>query len=156
MNAENASGSASHWKSWRGILERFPGRFDLKPAPQPDRLREVTDALGCEIPHELSAFYAEAGNLLDKQGEVFLLWSIGELIRTNRRLRESEREDGATPVLSNLLLFGEDGCGNYYGYRLNHTIREDPICFWDHEVNEVSDFAEDLGCYLWYRVTGER
>lgn len=156
MTLQNASESASRWKSWRGILERFPGRFELKPAPLMDRLHEATDALGCEIPDDLRTFYAEAGNLLDKQGGVFLIWSVEELIRTNRELREVELEDGGAPVISSLLLFGEDGCGNYFGFRLKHSAREDPICFWDHEVCQVTDFAEDLGCYLWYRTTGER
>lgn len=100
----------------------------VKPQP-PATEYEVQNAekqLNIRFPDELREFLHEVN------GDNFLCLSINRIIEDNLRLRRNIDSDISD--LSNFLFFATNGCGDFYGYKVDDgEIKSTAIYMWDHE-----------------------
>ena len=115
------------------ILQQYMANFEglkFQPAVAEDDITEAEMRLNILFPNELKNLLCEIN------GDNFLLWSLDQMIKENLELRsmnpkivEPERFD-----FSNFLFFATNGCGDYYGYKVeNGKILSTSIFVFDHE-----------------------
>lgn len=98
----------------------------------------VTESEVCEAEKRLNIHFPdELKNLLfETNGDNFLLLSLERIVRENLDLRSINPEIIA-PELFNFnefLFIAENGCGDYYGYKIdNNTIQSNSIFAFNHE-----------------------
>lgn len=81
--------------------------------------------------------------LLELNGDRWLLFSAEEIAERTLGVREGLGEcyDG----LDQLLFIAGNGCGDYYGYRVEDgAVCGDQIIYWCHETNESRVIAHSL------------
>ncbi|MBQ9940966.1 MAG: SMI1/KNR4 family protein [Clostridia bacterium] len=99
------------------------------PASKED-IASVKNNLGVYLPDELYRFY------LESNGDDCAIFPVSRLISENQDLRKLSKE--LYMPLDCLLLFGDNGCGDYFGY---------PI---------IGGETEEHRIYMWVRDTDER
>ncbi len=110
---------------------------------------------GIELPadeqtiKELEAYFksvlpTELKNLLSElNGDGYLIFSAEKIVESNQLLTEVWSD--TYPDISKFLFFAENGCGDYYGYRMEADGRyRDEICLWEHEMQESTHVAASL------------
>lgn len=112
----------------------------LNPEPQPPATeQEVQTAegrLNVRFPDELRAFLCETN------GDTYLCLSVQEIVSTNLEHRKAFGEDCD---VEKFLLIATNGCGDYYGYRIdNGKITSTTIYIWEHEEFVSHKVALDL------------
>ena len=109
--------------------------------PQPpateEQVRDAEGKLNIHFPEELRNF------LYEMNGDHFLCFSTDSVVRNNLRLRRDVAP--IYPDLNGFLFIAENGCGDYYGYRIeNGSISSTSIYIWEHEEGKVSMVAANL------------
>lgn len=121
------------------IQQNIPQNPWIRPQPPatPEQIRWAEQQMRVSFPEELRAL------LLELNGDRYLLLSAERIVECNRLTREglSECYDG----LENLLFVAENGCGDYYCYKISQGQITDPELYrWDHEDNETRPVASSL------------
>jgi len=102
-----------------------------------EEIRSVKEELGVYLPDDLYKFY------LESNGDDCAIFSISRLIGENRDLRALAKE--MYMPLDCLLFFGDNGCGDYFGYPIIGGETEDsPIYMWVHDTDERILVANSL------------
>jgi len=131
---------------WRELADEL-GLTSVDPASEED-IAATEAAVGCKLPHDLRGLLTETDGLGDG-----LVLSASDIARTNHEMRTTE--DFATLYMpfEPLLLFGAEGDGNLYGFRiLAGDAKPDDVFVWDHETDSRTATAFGLERY----IRGER
>lgn len=125
---------------YREIIEKYAESYEfvkINPPADEEQIREAEKFLGAEFPIELKRLLSELN------GDCYLLLSSENIVRYNKTVREGLGE--VYEGLENLLFFAENGCGDYWGYRIADGVVDDSeIILWDHETNETTPAAKNL------------
>lgn len=115
------------------LLKQYTSHLDtvkFHPATTDGEIGEAEKRLNILFPNELKNL------LFEINGDNFLLWSLDQMIKENLDLR-SMNPKIVEPELfdfSNFLFFATNGCGDYYGYKVeNGKILSTSIFIFDHE-----------------------
>ena len=111
----------------------------IKPDPPAtaEMILSAGKSMGVDFPDELKSLLSEF------DGDRYLCFSCNEIVETNQSVREglSECYEG----LCDLLFIAGNGCGDYYGYRIeNKVCMTGSIIIWEHETNETHEVARSL------------
>lgn len=110
------------------------------PSATASEVCEAEKRLNVLFPDELKAL------LFEVNGDNFLLWSLDQIVKDNMDLR-SINPDIIGPELFNFsefLFIAENGCGGYYGYRIdNGSIQSTSIYIFEHEEYTAKIVARD-------------
>jgi hypothetical protein len=126
---------------WRELIG---GSFTDAKFYIPASAREIGHAeqeLGVEFPAELRQLLMET-NGVSANYSAPLVWPVEEIIAQNKHFRASKDFAELYKPFTDLLFFGAEGNGDQFAYR-DTTIYE-----WDHETDERTNFASDLGDYF--------
>ncbi len=108
-----------------------------QPPATPEQIRQTEEKMGVAFPQELREL------LLELNGDRYLLLSAEKIVEYNLLTREglSECYDG----LENLLFVAENGCGDYYCYKIDCGHITAPALYrWEHEENVTVPVATSL------------
>lgn len=129
-------------------------------------------ALGLALPADLRSLLAEMNGVYDAPGYLQLIMSVEELIQENdieskkeQAARASEDEFWKSEITApnavaipfdQLFYFASRGNGDLFGFPIeNNRVRDDRVFDWDHEMEEVTPFANSLHDFLtqWAAMT---
>lgn len=100
--------------------------------PKEEDVQHAEACLGFKIPHDYKDFLMTFGGgyfalsiiySLDKESEF-------NLIEINNKYKKISS--------NNYLIFSDNGCGDFYAYKINEDGHNCDILFYDHEINEWS------------------
>lgn len=117
-----------------------PYGSDIKPRP-PAKEEAILDAekkIGVSFPQELREMF------LEMDGDCDLLYCVEQIIEIHQNV--SIKYNGT----DELLVFGGDGAGNFYGYGIHQgKIQDTNIVFYDHETHRVyrDEICEAISLY---------
>lgn len=99
--------------------------------------------IGYAFPNELRELLSELN------GDRYFLLSISEIVeqfKFNQKTYEEYKNEGFANGLKNLLVFAGNGCGDYYGYRINEDGKTDEnvIYVWEHEEDRLKQIASNI------------
>jgi hypothetical protein len=110
---------------WRAhISDCFPDAKFTPPA-SPSAIRDIEKKLRITLPPDLKELYAETDGFLGHIGSD-IVWTTQDLLKRNIEMR-SGYADLYMPF-DCLLLFGADGGGDFFGFRILSTGVEDWQC----------------------------
>lgn len=125
------------------LLKRYASGIEslkIQPPVTKNDLCKAEKTLNILFPNELKEL------LLETNGDSFLLLSIKSIIRDNLDFRSMNPEI-IEPELFNFskfLFFATNGCGDYYGYKIeNNAITSTSIFVFDHEEYDSRIVAAD-------------
>lgn len=117
----------------------------LSPPCTYEEIAKTEEFIGHKFPSDLKELY------LETDGDNFLLLSLSRIMENvslNREyLREFfENEEEYNEKIDNYIFFATNGCGDYYGYKVDMQNITDAskIYFWEHEDFESKIVAENL------------
>lgn len=126
------------------LLKQYAAHIDnvkFHPAATEGEIGEAEKRLNILFPNELKDL------LFEINGDDFLLWSLDQMIKENLDLR------GMNPKIiepelfdfSKFLFFATNGCGDYYGYKIEYgKIGSTSIFVFDHEEYTARVVAADV------------
>ena len=119
-------------------LSSHNSRAVVQPPASPEEIRRAEKAVGYPFPGELKALLSEMN------GDKWLLFSAGEIIQIAELNREYLLE--CCEDIDRYIFFAGNGCGDYYGYRVDRDGIADGegIYLWEHEINESRLVASDI------------
>ena len=131
---------------WRShISECFPDAKFVDPAPW-EAVRNIETKLSITLPDDLKELYAETNGFLGYIGSS-IVWTADEVLSRNLEMR-SGYADLYMPF-DCLLLFGEDGGGDFFGFRILSTGVEEWQTFrWVHETDSRIWYSGGLRDYI--------
>jgi len=109
------------------------------PEPPADAkmIKEVEEYFKAPLPTDLKNMLSELN------GDGYLLFSTERIVEENQMLADIWSD--TCPDIVKYLFFAENGCGDYYGYRMEADGRyRDEICLWEHEMQESTHVAASL------------
>lgn len=108
----------------------------LQPPATASEISDAEERLKIKFPTELREL------LLEMNGDKFLCFSVTEVVRNNLDTRSAFEE---FTDLSCFLFIAGNGCGDYYGYRIeDRTVLPSPIYIWEHETFKAKVVANNL------------
>ena len=114
----------------------------LQPAATENEVRNAEEMLNILFPNELKEL------LFETNGDNLFLLSLDQIVKDNLDFRSINPEI-IEPELFNFsefLFFATNGCGDYYGYKIdNNTIPSTSIYIFEHEEYTSKIVAGDLG-----------
>ena len=115
---------------WKNLLEEFIGDYSsitLNPPATEQQISEIEEKLHINLPADIKDILGEFN------GDNFFLLSAEQMIKINLMVRTFN----FCMPLDCLLFFGENGCGDYYGYPITREdgIRSDNVFMWNHEYD---------------------
>lgn len=126
------------------LLKQYAAHLDsvkFNPAATVSEVCEAEKRLNVIFPDELKKI------LFEVNGDNFLLWSLNQIVKDNLDLR-SINPNIIEPELFNFsefLFIAENGCGDYYGYRIdNGSIQSTSIYVFEHEEYTAKIVARDV------------
>ena len=135
---------------WREMAGE-EGLTTAPPASQAD-IAAAEAAVGCALPESLRQLLQETDGLLGEYG-FRLVFAAGELASENHAMRTSPDFPELYMPFDCLLLFGEEGNGDLFGFPVLAGGADDLQVFvWDHETDSRIATAAGLSRY----VRGER
>ena len=109
----------------------------IEEPAKPKSIKKSEARLRCSFPEDLIAYLAE----INGDGDLFL--SAERIATENLSVRDALAE--CYPNLDQYLFIAGNGCGDYYGYRLNNgQVSNNEIVLWDHEDNSFRTVASNL------------
>lgn len=106
------------------------------PCPEPE-LEQAQQVVGCTFPEELKDCLRETN------GDKWCLLSAAEIIENIQRNRthflplfeEMFSREAYLDRVDRFLFFATNGCGDYYGYRVESdgTVKSTTVYLWEHE-----------------------
>lgn len=166
--------------SWRDFVAGLaPPREDGLPRFHPagvgataEELDHLETALGLVLPADLRSLLAEMNGVEDEAAYLRLIMSVEETIRENDKAGEKEyaalcsrneglqkkyaARDAVALPFDQLFIFASRGNGDVFGFPIeNNSVRDDRVFDWDHEMEEVTPFANSLHDFLtqWATMT---
>lgn len=115
------------------LLKQYTSHLNtvkFHPAATDREIGEAEKRLNILFPNELKNL------LFELNGDNFLLWSLDQMIKENLDLRSMNPQiiDPELFDFSNFLFFATNGCGDYYGYKVESgKILSPSIYVFDHE-----------------------
>lgn len=114
----------------------------LQPAATENEVRNAEEMLNILFPNELKEL------LFETNGDNLFLLSLDQIVKDNLDFRSINPEI-IEPELFNFsefLFFATNGCGDYYGYKIdNNTIPSTSIYIFEHEEYTSKIVAGDIG-----------
>lgn len=113
------------------------------PCPESE-VEKAERYVGFAFPEELKALLRETN------GDHWFLLSSDEIInhvKTNREIYPEYLEpEEFEEKVNRFIYFATNGCGDYYGYRIQSNGKPDTsaIYIWEHELFEIREVAKDI------------
>lgn len=123
---------------WKELLLGYSSNnpfIKINLPAQLEEISEVENSFALVLPRDLKSLYNELN------GDNNFLFSTNQLIETNLMMR-SIAED---LKMNNILLVMNNGCGDYFGYKISaNGIIDFGIYSWEHESNSYIQKADNL------------
>jgi hypothetical protein len=132
--------------NWRNhISDHFPDAKFCDP-PSPEVLRSIETQLQVELPRDLADLYSETDGFLGYIGSD-IVWKAADLLEHNLEMRSGYEE--LYMPFDCLLFFGEDGGGDFFGFRILSTGVETWQTFrWEHETDSRVLYSTGLADHI--------
>jgi hypothetical protein len=104
-------------------------------------------------PKQLAAAERRHGTWRERTSERELYSAPALIVEANRLVREAGIPwlgDQGDPWPEDLLVVGDDGCGNYWGVKVSGTDRS--VYFYDHELADLEEAYESLWAFADFLV----
>ncbi|MEM6690611.1 MAG: SMI1/KNR4 family protein [Planctomycetota bacterium] len=130
---------------FKALIETVHGNVEFNPPVSQSALQDFIANNGV-LPSELSSLLQETDGV--RVGEMVSIFSIEPRIGYTFQSVIEEWTDpeyeSLYPNSLDLFFFADDGMGGFFGYR---QLAEQggafgPICYWDHETDEVRELKE--------------
>lgn len=113
----------------------------------------IKSKLGVDLPNDLYNFY------LESDGDGCAIFSVSRLVGENCDLRAMA--EGVYMPLDCFLFFGDNGCGDYFGYPIiGGEAEQDRIFMWNHDSDEryfiCNTLEEFINLYYGDEATGDQ
>lgn len=125
--------------SYKELYDTLPNIewVNLTDPATKDDIASVKSKLGVYLPEDLYNFYSET------DGDDCAIFSVTRLISENQDLRRMA--EGVYMPLDCFLFFGDNGCGDYFGYPIiGGETEEQRIYMWNHDTDERILVAQTL------------
>ncbi|MGW1341874.1 SMI1/KNR4 family protein [Kribbella sp. NPDC002412] len=123
--------------AWRQTLQAADDGLELQPPADPGEIAAVELRLGIPFPAELRGLYEATDGILDKPGEWFVMWRLGDVARWNLEAWNGWESEARRRLLG----FGDDGTGDPFCVALDG---ETTVCTWSPIEQEARPLAPNL------------
>ena len=136
-------------------------------------LREAERQLRCKLGAKYAAFLLEYGGGNVGSENIYSVqpgsrWNIVDMHKDRNRIRsllsrntvDKNKDRGPARFLLNrgYLAFSENGCGDYYVFRIENGQAQEKVLWWDHETDTICNLddieAEDILDLIIFFCTG--
>lgn len=135
--------------SWMSRIAIVAAEAQFQPPTQAAAFAEVEAGLGVSLPVELKGLLLETNGVIADHG-AGVVWSLSEILRRNREMRDAEGFKSLYMPFENLLFFGDDGGGDLFAFpvQADGCINQPDILRWDHETDGRVWFAPGLRTFF--------
>ncbi|GAA1708530.1 hypothetical protein GCM10009745_65460 [Kribbella yunnanensis] len=123
--------------AWRRTLQAAADGLELRPPADAGEIAAVELRLGIGLPAELRGLYEATDGILDKPGEWFVMWRLGDVARWNLEAWNGWESGDRRRLLG----FGDDGTGAPFCVALDG---EPTIFIWSPIEQEARALAPNL------------
>jgi hypothetical protein len=130
---------------WRELVSGLFADAKCEAPATRDDIANAERELGITFPDELRALFLEANGISACYGTDFV-WPVAGLVAKNQLFREDADFAELYMSFDSLLLFGDAGNGDQFGYRILAGKVSDTswIYKWDHEDDSRNWYARDV------------
>lgn len=139
---------------WRKLIQSLEPQATFFPGATPSELTALEKEIGISLPEELQEMLQESNCVFGAYG-LRLIWSIEDIRRTHRAMREGPF---VTDYMSfeNLLFFADAGNGDQFAFcMVPRSLRRPDIFVWNHENDSRTWVAPSLKLYLEWWLSGK-
>lgn len=144
------------WKKY--INEKVVTDIDSSYKFNPPAEKRVLESLKSELnlkslPNQLESLYLQSDGIIEKYKHMeisHLIWSIAEVIKINKEMRNDDVYKKIYLPFDELLFFSDAGNGDLFAFvSLQGIFEKQSIFIWNHEDDSRSLYASNLEEFIY-------